>query len=128
MSQGGVPGGGVVKLIRQIPSVECKFSDHPLLTGTFATGWTDVSTSATNISPFSFIIEGTGPNARIGRKIKVIGLVVRLVCESSGAPLSFDLVRDRQCNGVAATAAQVYTTPADPASFPNPLEKPDFSS
>ena len=126
MSQGGVPGGGVVKLIRQIPSVECKYNDTPLLVGTFPVGWTDISTSGLNVSPFSNIFQGTGPSNRIGRKIRVIGIVVRLISVANGAPLAFDLVRDKQCNGVAATAAQVYTTPADPASFPNPLEETRF--
>jgi len=125
MSQGGVPGGGVVKLIRQIPSVECKFYDTPLTLGTFALGWTDISTSGTG-SPFSQIVEGTSPNQRIGRKIRVIGIIVRLICVANGAPVAFDLVRDKQCNGVTATAAQVYTTPADPASFPNPFEETRF--
>jgi len=126
MSQGGVPGGGVVKLIKQIPSVEVKFSDLPLTVGTFPFGWTDISTQAGNISPFSLITFGTSPLERIGRKIRVIGIIVRAVCESAGAPMSFDLVVDKQCNGVTATAAQVYTTPADPSSFPNPYEETRF--
>lgn len=127
MSQGGVPGGGVVKLIKQIPSVECKFHDFPLVTGTFAGGWSDISTDvAANTSPFSIIMQSAAFNGRIGRKIRVIGVIVRALVESAGAPMSFDLVRDKQCNGVAATVAQVYTTPADPASFPNPFEETRF--
>jgi len=128
MSQGGVPGGGVVKLIRQIPSVEVKFADVPLVIGTFPFGWTDISTGAVaaNISPFSIITQGTGPSERVGRKIRVIGILVRAVCESAGAPMSFDLVIDKQCNGVTATAAQVYSTPAAPDSFPNPFEETRF--
>jgi len=126
MSQGGVPGGGVVKLLKQIPSVECKFSDHPLVVGTFPVGWTDISTIGGPQSPFSVIVQGTGPSQRIGRKIRVIGIVVRLVALANGSPLAFDLVIDKQCNGVSATAAQVYTTPADPASFPNPFEETRF--
>jgi len=127
MSQGGVPGGGVVKLIKQIPSVEVKFKDFPLITGTFASGWTDISYDATaNATILSRIGQGTDFNQRIGRKIQVVGVVVRLIMEASGAPTSFDLVVDKQCNGVNATAAQVYTTPADPASFPNPFEELRF--
>ena len=124
MSQGGVPGGGVVKLIKQIPSVECKFFDWPLVLGTFPVGWTDVSTAGG--SPFSGIVQGTGPSQRIGRKIRVIGIVVRLTAVAAGTPLAFDLVVDKQCNGIAATAAQVYLTPADPSSFPNPFEETRF--
>jgi len=125
MSQGGVPGGGVVKLLKQIPSVECKFFDLPLTVGTFGVGWTDISTQAF-VSPFSGIIQGTGPSQRVGRKIRVIGVVVRLIALANGAPLAFDLVIDKQCNGTVATAAQVYLTPADPASFPNPFEETRF--
>lgn len=130
MSQGGVPGGGVVKLLKQIPSVECKFLDHPLQVGTFPVGWTDISTNPLGggafVSPFSAIVQGTGPSQRIGRKIRVIGIVVRLIAIANGAPLAFDLVVDKQCNGLPATAAQVYLTPGDPASFPNPFEETRF--
>jgi len=127
MSQGGVPGGGVVKLIKQIPSVEVKFKDFPLQVGTFASGWTDISYDGTaNATILSRIGQGTDFNQRIGRKIQVVGVVVRLIMESSGAPTSFDLVLDKQCNGVNATTAQVYTTPGDPASFPNPFEELRF--
>jgi len=126
MSQGGVPGGGVVKLMKQIPSVECKFFDHPLVVGTFPVGWTDISTQAGPQTPFSQIVQGTGPSQRIGRKIRVIGIVVRLIAIANGAPLAFDLVIDKQCNGAVAGAGQVYLTPGDPASFPNPFEETRF--
>jgi len=126
MSQGGVPGGGVVKLMKQIPSVECKFFDYPLLTGTFPIGWTEVTGNTGGASPFAQIVQGTGPSQRIGRKIKVIGIVVRIIALANGAPLAFDLVIDKQCNGAPATAAQVYSTPGDPASFPNPFEETRF--
>jgi Satellite tobacco necrosis virus coat protein. len=126
MSQGGVPGGGVVKLLKQIPSVECKFFDLPLTAGTFATGWSDISTQGGPTSPFSGIVQGTGPSQRIGRKIRVIGIVVRLIAIANGAPLAFDLVVDKQCNGTTAATNQVYLTPADPASFPNPFEETRF--
>ena len=126
MSQGGVPGGGVVKLIKQIPSVECKFYDYPLTVGTFPVGWTEVSSNTGGNSPFAQIVQGTGPSQRIGRKIRVIGIVVRLIAVANGSPLAFDLVIDKQCNGAPATVAQVYSTPADPASFPNPFEETRF--
>ena len=125
MSQGGVPGGGVVKLLKQIPSVECKFFDFQLLVGTFPVGWTDITLTGLG-TPFSSIVQGTGPSQRIGRKIRVIGIVVRLIAIANGAPLAFDLVVDKQCNGTVATVAQVYLTPGDPASFPNPFEETRF--
>uniref|UniRef100_UPI0040474924 hypothetical protein n=1 Tax=Algoriphagus sp. TaxID=1872435 RepID=UPI0040474924 len=38
----------------------------------------------------------------------------------------FDLVRDKQCNGVSATAAQIYSAPASYSSLPNPFEETRF--
>jgi len=124
MSQGGVPGGGVVKLIRQIPSVECKFWDTALVTPTTAPGvWQNIGDAAM----LSGIVQGTGPSERVGRKIKVIGIIVRLAytCNLVG-PVTFDLVRDKQCNGATATAAQIYTDPAHWGTLPNPFEETRF--
>ena len=122
MSQGGVPGGGVVKLKKQIPSVECKYFDSPINAPGVINTWTRID--AGNV--LSGILQGTGPSQRVGRKIKVVGFVVRYAFTTNGAPWSFDLVRDKQCNGAAATAAQVYTNVTDYSSLPNPFEETRF--
>jgi len=122
MSQGGVPGGGVVKLIKQIPSVECKFFDTPLAANGVANNWTQID----NNQVLSGIIQGTGPSERVGRKIKVVGFIVRLGFAVGNGGWCFDLVRDKQCNGVAATAAQIYSTPNRYGSLPNPFEETRF--
>lgn len=122
MSQGGVPGGGVVKLKKQIPSVECKFFDTSLTTPGVGNVWTQIDSGTL----LSGIIQGTGPSERVGRKIKVVGFVVRLGFTVGTGGWCFDLVRDKQCNGVAATAAQVYSAPANYGSLPNPFEETRF--
>ena len=123
MSQGGVPGGGVVKLKRQIPSVECKFFDSTANCTTATNTWTQVDLGAI----LSGIVQGTGPSERVGRKIKVVGLVIRLAFTTSASTLwCVDVVRDKQCNGAAATAAQIYTLPFEFTSLPSPFEETRF--
>jgi len=122
MSQGGVPGGGVIKLKKQIPSVECKFFDTSLTTPGVVNVWTRID--AGNI--LSGIVQGTGPSERVGRKIKVVGFVVRLGFSTGTGAWCFDLVRDKQCNGAAATAAQIYSDPAQYGALPNPFEETRF--
>ena len=122
MSQGGVPGGGVVKLKKQIPSVECKFFDTQLNTAGVVNNWTQIDSN----DILSGIVQGTGPSQRVGRKIKVVGFVVRLGFITSPGGWCFDLVRDKQCNGVAATAAQIYTAPNRYGTLPNPFEETRF--
>uniref|UniRef100_UPI004047FA5D hypothetical protein n=1 Tax=Algoriphagus sp. TaxID=1872435 RepID=UPI004047FA5D len=103
MSQGGVPGGGVVKLKKQIPSVECKFFDSPIAIIGVPSTWTQID----NTFVLSGIVQGTGPSQRVGRKIKVVGIVIRYDFSVGAGAYCFDLVRDKQCNGVSATAAQI---------------------
>ena len=122
MSQGGVPGGGVVKLKKQVPSVECKFFDTSLNIPGVVNNWTQID--ANDI--LSGIIQGTGPSQRVGRKIKVVGFVVRLGFTVGPGGWCFDLIRDKQCNGVAATAAQIYASPTNYGSLPNPFEETRF--
>ena len=122
MSQGGVPGGGVVKLKKQIPSVECKFFDSPIGVAGVAQTWTQID----NGTILAGITQGTGPSQRVGRKIKVVGFVIRYSFTVDSGPWCFDLVRDKQCNGVAATNAQIYSVPNDYNSLPNPFEETRF--
>ena len=128
MSQGGVPGGGVVKLRKQIPSVECKFFDtvwNPSVSTISL--WQQVD--LTNI--LCGIIQGAGPNQRIGRKIRVVGIVIRgcfatANVQGPATVWTLDVIRDKQCNGVVPTAAQIYTVGTDFTSLPNPYEETRF--
>jgi hypothetical protein len=122
MSQGGVPGGGVVKLKKQVPSVECKFFDTAINTAGVTNTWTQIDSN----DILSGIVQGTGPSQRVGRKIKVVGFVVRYGFSVNAGAWCFDLVRDKQCNGVAATAAQIYSVPNRYGTLPNPFEETRF--
>jgi len=105
MSQGGVPGGGVVRLIKSIPSVEVKSRLQSITIPGVANLWTQIDPG----DLLSGIIQGTAPSERIGRKIRVIGIIVRIPFQVAVGPWTIDLVRDKQCNGVAAGAAIVYS-------------------
>lgn len=122
MSQGRVPGGGVVKLKKQIPSVECKFFDTTVTTLGTANVWVQLDSNTV----LSGIAQGAGPSQRVGRKIKVVGFVVRMPFDVDSSPWTLDLVRDKQCNGVAATAAQIYIDPNQYGALPNPFEETRF--
>ena len=122
IDQGGIPGGGVVKLIRQIPSVEVKFFDSLLVPNTAV----NVKTLVSATTCLSGITQGTGNGQRTGRKIKVIGVVLRLaVVNTFCTPYTLDLVRDKQSNGAVPANTTVYTgTQWD--SLPNPLFEDRF--
>lgn len=121
MSQGGVPGGGVVRLIKSIPSVEVKSRLDPIAIVGAPNLWTQIDTGTL----LSGIIQGTGPSERIGRKIRVIGVIVRVPFSVATGPWTMDLVRDKQCNGVAAGAAIIYSA-AEWGSPPNNLYEERF--
>lgn len=58
------------------------------------------------------IVQGVGTNNRIGRKIRVIGLVLRMHAiigsTSNPAPSTVDLVWDKSPNGALPTIGQIY--------------------
>lgn len=122
MSQGGVPGGGVVKLMRQMPSVECKFFDTNIAVNGVKQTWTQID----NLNVLAGIVQGTGASQRVGRKIKVVGIVIRYDFFYGVGSVCFDLIRDKQCNGIVATATQIYSQPTSYGGLPNPFEESRF--
>lgn len=122
IDQAGIPGGGVVKLIRQIPSVEVKFYDSAVIPTTAI----NVKTLVSDPTCLSGITQGTGNGQRTGRKIKVIGVVLRVgIVNTYCTPYTLDLVRDKQSNGAVPANTTVYTgTQWD--SLPNPLFEDRF--
>lgn len=121
MSQGGVPGGGVVRLIKSIPSVEVKSRLQSITTAGTPNLWTQIDPG----DLLSGIIQGTAPSERIGRKIRVIGVIVRIPFAVPTGCWTIDLVRDKQCNGVAAGAAIIYSA-QEWGSPPNNLYEERF--
>lgn len=109
-------------MIRQIPSVEVKFFDSPITPNTLANTKTLVSATTC----LSGITQGTGNGQRTGRKIKVIGVIVRLAAVNNFCtPWTLDLIRDKQSNGAVPAAGTVYTgTQWD--GLPNPFFEDRF--
>ncbi len=107
------------------PSQEVKFKDRVTI-GTVPanSGFTIIDGSV-----LPSILLGPGANDRIGRNIRVVGVVVRAlvntdVVTGSGAlyaPSTMDLVWDNQCNGVAALVSDMYSNPTQGHSLPNPI-------
>lgn len=65
------------------------------------------------------IVNGTGPQARIGRKIRVVKVDYSYTITCNGVSLAgatdairYDIWLDRQCNGVAPVPADIYTAVA----------------
>lgn len=116
ITQGGV-GGAVQRLTAGLPPPpEVKNRDTAVsLTYTSVGSWTAINTDA--IYP---ITQGTGTSNRIGRKIRVLGVVLRInVNTTSVQPSTVDLVWDKSPNGALATVGQVYGG-SSRLSLPNP--------
>ena len=82
-----------------------------------------------NGTALTSIVAGTSAqNNRIGRNIRVVGVVVRALINTEvtigsqlSSPYTLDLVWDDQCNGAVATVAEIYSNPTSGVSLPNPL-------
>jgi len=83
----------------------------------------------------SGIVNGVGPSDRIGRRIKVVKVDYSFTIALNGAAagLNSDAVRydmwlDKQCNGLAPTAAELYTAGATlgTTQFPNLFNEKRF--
>ena len=124
--EGGVNGGHAIMIPNVLPPVqEVKYSTE---VGT-ATQTSNEGFNIINGTILAGIIQGTGPTDRIGRNIRVVGVVVRALVNTdlssstttNFAPSTIDLVWDNQCNGSLALVADIYANPTFGASLPNPL-------
>lgn len=113
IKQGGV-AGGVQRMTAGIPSPqEIKNFDSTISVGS------DEDGTKFQISPSDIvagIIQGTGDNERVGRTIRVVGVVVRLYVNNAapqdvgGQPYTIDMLWDGQCNGAEPAITDVYTS------------------
>lgn len=113
----------------QLPQ-EVKYKDTAIANVPNQTGdWTIVCGNA-----LFGIVQGSGNNQRIGRSIRVVGMVLRAAIVTNGAaagaapspqPYTMDFIWDRQCNGDLATVTQIYTG-ATRFQLPNPLYESRF--
>jgi len=130
--EGGVNGGHAVMVPNILPPVqEVKYKDFVTTTSP----GTPIGNSFTfvNSTLLAGIQQGTGPSDRIGRNIRVVGVVVRALMNTEVtvgtggiyAPCTLDLVWDNQFNGVNPNVTDIYLTgPGNIVyahSLPNPL-------
>lgn len=91
----------------------------------FAHILTTVTSPAVPQSPISGIRVGASFNARIGRQIRVVGIVVRGLINSSnqvtteGEPYTMDVIWDSQANGVLAPTNVLYDVAGGPGAVIN---------
>ena len=112
--------------------VEVKFYDQALA----AVGLPAGPASVIDSSICAGIINGSGPQNRVGRKIKVVQIDYSVNVTLNGTPsgpsvdiVQFDIFKDKQCNGAAATPAELYTAAATPGTCQmlNPFNEKRFS-
>jgi len=126
ISNGGVGGAANSMMPKPMPPPqEVKTQDEALsfnAAGAAVSGFNFVlstrTVGAAQQSPLSSIVPGTGPNQRIGRQIRVVGIVLRGVVNSAtniggvneGDAWTMDMIWDKQPNQALPTIAQVYDT------------------
>lgn len=120
ISQGGVPGANayVPRSLYAAPP-ELKYFDINLSTST-GTSWQILSTLA-----ICSIVQGPGSSQRIGRKIRVKGVVFRAIStlgvatNNANNPFTIDFIWDKQANGATPTIGLIYQNGAA-QNLPNP--------
>lgn len=72
------------------------------------------------------IRQGSDANQRLGRQIRVVGIVLRANANTfdaigiqAGQPFTVDIIQDTQCNGGVPGTTTVYTSPAGRVNLPN---------
>lgn len=120
IGQGGVGGANayVPRSLYAAPP-ELKYYDINLSTGT-GTSWQILSTLA-----LCSIVQGPGSQQRIGRKIRVKGVVFRAISTLGVAsnnawnPFTIDFIWDKQANGATPAIGAIYQNGAA-QNLPNP--------
>lgn len=121
IQQAGVGGASTKMSATSIaPPPEVKFKDFNVLAAPATANWTII-----NSSSIFGINQGTGPSERIGRKIKVVGIVLRIsvntdIAASLFSPYTMDVLWDNQCNGALPAITDIYVG-AGGINLPNPL-------
>ena len=122
MAQAGVGGAtSTLSPSAPAPSPEVKYKDYNLVASPGTGGWSIISSD----SIYS-IAQGTGYDQRVGRKIKVVGLVIRSAVSTSNVtttppgPYTMDVLWDNQMNGTIPAITDIYVGGTS-INLPNPL-------
>ncbi len=139
MGTGGVAGSGVVRVAAGIPlAPEVKYTEGGFTTpgaGT-AGAWTTM-----NNLLVSNITQGTSSNNRLGKNIRVIGVLYRMAIKygpssvtapSDPRPYTVDFIWDKKPTATSATIQEIYDSAAaggavDGTILPNPLQETRFT-
>jgi len=126
ISRGGV-GGGASKMSGPTTyAPEVKFHDIDITVAPATSNWAIVSSN----SLFN-ILQGVGQGDRLGRKIRVVGVVLRAAVNTDTgtgffSPYTMDFLWDEQTNGGPVPAITSIYTGLAPQSLPEPVNEQRF--
>lgn len=122
ISRAGVGGATQTVSASAVPKLEVKTHDVAISTTTGVSDWQIISSNLVHT-----VTQGTGSSQRIGRKIKALGVVLRMDVTAINAqlfvlPYTIDLIWDTQPNGAVPSVLSIYGLGggATRAALPNP--------
>jgi len=125
LSQALVPGAGAkIRASSRPTAPELKYFDLNISSSVQSVFWNVISNQA-----LCSITQGVGASQRVGRKIRVRGIVMRgkylgtttgTQVNPTPSPYTIDFLWDKQCNGAAPAVTDIYTS-ANSQGLPNPL-------
>ena len=125
ISRAGVGGATQTVSASSISKLEVKTHEVAIGVSTLVGDWAIISS---NLIPT--LVQGTGSSQRIGRKIKALGVVLRMDVTAANAtnlvlPYTVDLIWDTQPNGALPSINSIYGTGA--SSTRQQLPNPNFN-
>lgn len=127
LSQATVPGAGAkIRASARPTAPELKYFDLNITTSVQNEFWNIISNLA-----LCSITQGVGASQRVGRKIRVRGIILRGKAEIANVPdtsvvarfpgpYTMDFLWDKQCNGAVPQITDIYSS-ANSQGLPNPL-------
>jgi len=116
LTQGRVPGAGTRMSPNVSLSAEVKFKDTAVNFNSLTGDWALAMNNA-----LAGITQGTGNGNRVGRSIKIVGVIYRFnVFSGTGQPFSVDIGCDKQANSAIPVIGDIYASVAN-TSLPNPV-------
>jgi hypothetical protein len=140
IGSGGVAGSGVVRVSASAPlAPEVKYIEGGFTSPAAGTAGNWVTLN--NLLAAN-IVQGTGTNNRIGKNIRIVGIVYRMAVKYGtsvttpaseiGRPYTIDFIWDKKPTNVSATIQEIYDSAAaggaiDGTILPNPRQETRFT-